>query len=139
VVSVLAPTLRGAAHAPLERWLEQRTDRLFLSVVTVAELTSGLVKLRRAGSTRKAALLDEWLDSVLELYGDRVLPFDRDAARVTGALADDATARGLAPGFADLAIAGIAQANGLVLLTRNLRHLAPLGVAALDPYAGLPD
>ena len=60
------------------------------------------------------------------------------AARETGLIADRARARGLAPGFADLAIAGIATAHGLTILTRNLRHFAPLDVPAHDPYAALP-
>jgi hypothetical protein len=50
-----------------------------------------------------------------------------------------AHALGLAPGFADLAIAGIAQAHGLIVLTRNLRHFAPLGIAASDPFAARPE
>lgn len=77
--------------------------------------------------------------SILHLYARRILPIDAEAACATGLLIDRARARGLAPGFADLAIAGIAQAHGLTLLTRNLRHFAPLGVSAQDPYAALPD
>jgi hypothetical protein len=35
--------------------------------------------------------------------------------------------------LADLAIAATAQKHGFTILTRNLRHFGPLGVAALDP------
>jgi len=31
------------------------------------------------------------------------------------------------------------MANGLTVLTRNLRHFAPLGVPALDPFGELPE
>ena len=67
-----------------------------------------------------------------------MLPLDAEAAHETGLLIDRARATGHAPGFADLAIAGIAAARGLTILTRNLRHFAPLGVAAIDPYVTLP-
>ena len=75
---------------------------------------------------------------MLDLHRERTLPFDIASARVTGALFDRARALGLTPGFADLAIAGIALTNDLTVLTRDLRHFAPLGVPAHDPYASLP-
>jgi predicted nucleic acid-binding protein len=41
-------------------------------------------------------------------------------------------------GFADLAIGAIAQQHNLTILTRNIKHYSPLGLAALDPVAELP-
>ena len=46
-------------------------------------------------------------------------------------------AAGRAPGFADVAIAAAASRD-LTILTRNLRHFAPLGVRAIDPFDTLP-
>jgi predicted nucleic acid-binding protein len=45
---------------------------------------------------------------------------------------------GHAPGLADIIIAATAQYRGLTILSRNLRHLEPLGVAAVDPFVKLP-
>jgi predicted nucleic acid-binding protein len=42
------------------------------------------------------------------------------------------------PVFADVAIAATASTHGLVLLTRNGGHFAPLGVAFIDPLEELP-
>jgi predicted nucleic acid-binding protein len=119
--------------------MNRNSDRLFLSTVTIAEIVGGIAGARRRGALRKAEALDLWLRGLLGLYAERVLAFDLDAARATGPLLDQARAAGVAPGFADLAIAGIASARGLVVLTRNLRHFAPLGIAARDPHAPLPD
>lgn len=107
--------------------------------VVVAEIVGGIVAARLAGAVRKAAALDAWFDEALRLYGARVLPLDAGTARTTGAVLARARAAGQAPGFADLAIAGIALAHGLTLLTRNIRHFVPLGVPACDPYVALPD
>jgi predicted nucleic acid-binding protein len=52
-----------------------------------------------------------------------------------GRLADEAVAQGRHPGLADIAIAALAQHGGHTLLTRNLRHFEPLGVACVDPIA----
>jgi predicted nucleic acid-binding protein len=68
----------------------------------------------------------------------RFLPFDVAVARVAGRLSDRARSKGRSPGFPDLAIAATAAAHNLTVLTRNLRHFAPLGVPAHDPFAALP-
>jgi predicted nucleic acid-binding protein len=107
--------------------------------VTIAEIAGGIAKLRRQGGLTRAASLEDWLAAILALYGPRILPLDTVAARATGLLADQARATGHDPGFADLAIAGIARANGLAVLTRSLRHFAPLDVAARDPLGTLAD
>lgn len=109
-----------------------------MSAVTVAEIEDGIAKLRREGATRKSADLTAWLDTVLHLYGDRILAFDAATARIAGALSDRARGRGQAPGLADVIIAATARHHELTILSRNIRHLEPLGVAVLDPFAKLP-
>ncbi len=136
IISAGAPN--RSPHAPLAQWMDTNSARLYLSTISIAELDSGISKSRRAGSTRKADLIANWLDQLLHLYGARVLPFDVGAARIAGALIDACRAKGTPVGFPDVAIAATAKANGLVVLTRNLKHFAPLGVPAHDPYASLP-
>jgi predicted nucleic acid-binding protein len=133
VLSAGAPT-KSVAIPALLTWMDRNSDRLYLSVITVAELEDGIAKSRRLG----ARLLSEWLETLLHLYGSRILPIDPETARRVGVLADLARGLGQAPGLADLAIAATAQKNGFTILTRNLRHFGPLGVAALDPFETLP-
>lgn len=133
-----APGHREDAAA-LADWLDARSDHLFLSTVTVAEIGDGIAKLRRSGGLVRADRLDDWLDVVLHLYGDRVMPFDIPAARLAGLLMDRARATGQAPGFADLAIAATASVHGLTVLTRNVRHFAPLDIPVINPLDSLPD
>ena len=61
----------------------------------------------------RADRLDDWLDVILHLYGDRVIPFDIPAARLAGLLMDRACTTGQAPGFADLATAATAGVRDL--------------------------
>jgi hypothetical protein len=76
-----------------------------------------------------------WFERILSVYADRVLFFDLAAARVAGALGDAAQAAGRHPGFADVAIAGIAKVRELVVVTVNQRHFDPLGVEVFNPFA----
>lgn len=118
--------------------MDVQSASLFLSVVTVAEIEDGIAKLRRERATRKGSDLASWLETVLHLYGQRVLVFDTPIARLAGAIADRARGRGHAPGFADIVIAATARQHKLTILSRNLRHFEPLGVAVLDPFVALP-
>jgi len=136
ILSAAAP----ARHTPpaLTEWMDVHSAVLFLSVVTVAEIEDGIAKARREGATRKSADLADWLETILHLYGDRILVFDTATARTAGLLSDRARGQGHAPGFADIMIAATAHRHGLMILSRNLRHFEPLGVPVLDPYAALP-
>ena len=138
VVSVLAPGREAFVPTPFGQWLQAHHQALFLPSVAIAEMAQGIGKLRRAGGAERADRLDRWLDGLLTAYGDRILPLDAQAARLAGEMSDEAQAQGRHPGFADVAIAAIAQHAGLLLLTRNLKHFQPLGVACADPLATLP-
>lgn len=137
VVSAGAPGRAGHTPAFVE-WMNQHAEWLFLSVVSVTEISRGIAGQRRAGSHARAARLQDWLEVLLHLYDGQVLPFDVAAARVAGQLDDRAQASGAVPAFADIAIAATATSRGLTVLTRNLRHFESLGVAAADPFLKLP-
>lgn len=137
-ISALAPA-RPERPAALIDWLDRRSNALFLSVATAAEVRAGIAKALRTGATSKADNLKSWWDAVEHLYGDRILPFDLKAASIAGALSDRAAVKGIHPGFADIMIAAIAEANALVLLTRNLRHFQPICARAIDPFETLPE
>src|SRR6266852_4986257 len=67
-------------------WFErQRTTDLFLSVISVGEIERGILR-QRATDPGFAGVLAAWLDRVLTLYGERVVPFDLRTARRWGAL-----------------------------------------------------
>jgi toxin FitB len=138
VVSVLAPGREAFVPAVLGPWLQAHHAALFLPSSAIAELAQGIGKLRRAGGPERADRLDLWLDGLLVTYADRILPLDAHAARLAGQISEAAIAQGCHPGFADVAVAALAQHAGLLLLTCNIKHFQPLGVACIDPLVGLP-
>lgn len=135
VISALAPSKRQR-HGSLIEWLDEASPQLFLSVISAAEVKSGIIKAEREGATTKARQLREWWESVEHLYAQQLLPFDLRCAHAAGQILDDARAH--QPGFEDIAIAATAQVHGLIVLTRNLRHFEPLGARVLDPFKALP-
>lgn len=134
ILSAFAPgrrTIPAAAGA----WFDERTEALYLSAITTAEVEAGIAKLFRTGAARRADALRAWFDRIVAIHAERVLPFDLAAARIAGALGDAAQAVGRHPGFADVAIAATAKARDLVVVTVNRRHFEPLGIAVFNPFA----
>ena len=114
----------------IARWMSaQRTTDLYLSVVTVGEIERGITaQLDRDPAF--AERLGTWLDGVLRVYADRILPIDLPVARRWGRLSQS-----LGHGGADLLIAATALEHGLTVVTRNVRHFEPTGAGVLDPVA----
>lgn len=136
VISALAPSKRLSADELLE-WLDRASSRLFLSVISAAEIRSGIAKAEREGAITKARRLSDWWESIEYLYAEKLLPFDIRCAHIVGQILDDSGAHN--SGFENIAIAATARAHGLTVLTRNLRHFEPLGARAIDPFAALPE
>ncbi|MFL9503128.1 type II toxin-antitoxin system VapC family toxin [Rhodopseudomonas palustris] len=110
-------------------WFErQRTADLFLSVISIGEIERGIAR-QRATDPDFARALAAWLDRILTVYGERIVPFDLRAARRWGALS-----AALGNDSADLMIAATALEHGLTVVTRNVSDFAPTGVAAVDPF-----
>ncbi len=136
--NVLSDLAAPIPRPGLADWLDRHSPDLYLSAITAAEVMAGIAKLRRQGSTAKAARLTDWWGAVEHLYGARILPFGLAEARKAGDFTDLSRAAGQAPGFADTAIAATAASNGLTVLTRNTKHFAVFPVRVVDPFVELP-
>lgn len=137
IVSTTAST--AATHSlrpPILGWLERHGPEVFLSSVTIAEIWHGIHRAERIAATTKAKRLRNWVTLIENLYGSRVLPFGNKEAYAAGAILDRARAH--EPGFADIAIAATAEANGLTILTANEKHFGPMGVKWWNPLRELP-
>ena len=108
-------------------------DDLFLASVTFGELTHGV---RRMDAGRRRDDLQAWLDRLEAAYGDRILPFDRDAARIWGELLARCATAGRTLPLEDAQIAAIALRFDLTLMTRNVRNFEHTGVRVVDPWVG---
>jgi predicted nucleic acid-binding protein len=135
VDTVILSELRRRQRNPLVvAWFErQRTTDLFISVISVGEIERGIAR-QRAIDPGFADALALWLDRMLALYGERVLPFDLSAARRWGTLSAV-----VGNDSADLMIAATALEHGLTVVTRNISDFRPTGVAVLDPFSRQPN
>ncbi|MEQ8403525.1 MAG: type II toxin-antitoxin system VapC family toxin [Oceanicaulis sp.] len=130
--NVVSEAMKPEPDGAVAAWLDtQAAETLFLSAVTVAELSFGVAAL--ADGRRKAAL-SKVLTGLLALFEGRILAFDLNAAERYGALA--ARARRAGRGFPtpDGYIAAIADANGFTVASRDASAFEAAGLAVIDPW-----
>ena len=90
--NVVSEAMKPVPDDAVRGWLdEQAAETLYLSRRTIAELLFGIGALPKGERKDKLASA---LDGVMELFADRVLPFDIDAARHYADLAVKARAAG---------------------------------------------
>lgn len=89
-------------------------DAQFSSSITLGELVFGA---KKKGSSSLMQQVEDRVVSYLPM-----LPFDADAARRYGDIRAELDRRGTPIGYADLRIASIALARGLIVVTGNTKH-----------------
>jgi predicted nucleic acid-binding protein len=108
-----------------------------VSTITMMELAIGVQQLP-AG--RRRDRLQIAVSLALGRFGSRVLSFDESSARAAAGLLVLARDGGLPPfhiehKLADLQIAGIAEAHGCSLATRNVGDFRGIGIELIDPWS----
>ncbi|MDO5640869.1 MAG: type II toxin-antitoxin system VapC family toxin [Paracoccus sp. (in: a-proteobacteria)] len=123
--------LRRPERAPeVADWLHRQDDSaLYLSVITLGEIERGIARQDRLDPAFARDLRD-WLHRTVQLFSDRLLVVDAQAARIWGQLS--AT---LGHGGADLLIAATALRHDATVVTRNVADFAPTGCKIENPFA----
>ena len=130
--NVVSEAMKPAPDEAVRAWLdEQAAETLFISSVTIAELMFGIGALPDGNRKER---LTEALDGVMELFAERVLPFDIHAARHYADLAVKARAAGKGFPTPDGYIAAIAVAKGFVVATRDTSAFDAANVEVIDPW-----
>jgi toxin FitB len=130
VVSELRKIRSGKADPQVAKWAEgvEPAD-LFLSAITIQELTIGVLRAERRDASQ-GVVLRAWLDNhVLPTFKGRILAIDTVVA-LRGAQLHVPDPRPLHDGL----IAATALVHGMTVVTRNTADFAALGVLLLNPW-----
>jgi toxin FitB len=118
----------------LVRWLaETDEDRIYLSVITLAELRRGVERL---GTGRRRARLEDWLQVELpQRFAGRLLVVDERIADNWGRLVARTQAAGGSIGVMDGFMAATAYVARLTLVTRNTADFEVADITVLNPWS----
>jgi predicted nucleic acid-binding protein len=121
---------REKADPAVQAWFASVADEeIFLSVLTVGEIRRGIEQIRRRDPAAGIAL-DRWLDRVVDMHRDRLVPVDRLVAEEWGRM----NVPDPLP-VIDGLLAATAKVTGLTLATRNVADVERTGVDLVNPFA----
>jgi toxin FitB len=135
--NVVSELLRPTPAPEVEAWLAaQDGATIWFTAVGEAELRHG-VAILPAGRRRNdlAGAIEAMLE---EDFRDRILPFDRIAARAYATIAAERRAAGRPISQFDCQIAAIAHAHRAAVATRNSSDYAGCGIEVIDPWRDHP-
>ena len=106
-------------------------DELFLSVLALGEVRSGVERVRPKDPVQARAL-ERWLLGLETKFADRIFPITSPIADRWGRLsaADPIS-------VVDCLMAATALENDLTLVTRNVEDVKRTGVQLLNPFEGV--
>jgi toxin FitB len=132
--NVVSEWTKPRPDAGVVAWLAERDeDRIFISVITVAELRHGIERLP-AGARRER--LATWLtEQVPQRFEERLLAVDAETANVWGRVMAQGQAAGRPPGTMDAFIAATVLRHDMILVTRNVSDFEALGVRLINPWS----
>lgn len=134
--NVISEAMKPEPNAAVRAWLNnQAAETLYLSSVTLAELLYGI---RALPTGKRKDRLAQALDGLMELFKDRVLPFDVDAARRYAELAVTAKSAGREFPTPDGYIAAIAASQGFMVASRDMAPYQAVSVPVINPWEGTP-
>ena len=130
--NVISEAMKPAPERAVRDWLDAQTaETLFLSSVTIAELSFGIAALPKG---RRKDNLTAALEGLLALFAARILPFDTAVAQRYGELAAKARIAGRGFPTPDGYIAAIAATQGFVVATRDASAFAAAGLKVINPW-----
>jgi predicted nucleic acid-binding protein len=131
--NVVSEWVKPRPNPGLIEWMESTDeDRIFLSVVSLAELRYGV---ERMAAGKRRSRLEAWLrDELPSRFEGRILSVDINVADGWGKIVSRSESAGRPIGTMDALLAATAEMHGLTLVTRNVSDF-PLLKATLNPWS----
>ena len=132
--NVISEWVKAQPHPGVIRWLaEADEDRVFISVISIAEVGRGLELMPKGRRRDRIAV---WLREDLPMrFEGRILSVDVAIAQEWGVTFERARSQGITLGIMDAFLAATARKHELTLVTRNTKDFQHLGTPLFDPWA----
>jgi predicted nucleic acid-binding protein len=131
--NVISEAFRKNPSAAVRAWLDaQVSEELFLCTPVLAELRYGIERL--SAGARRTALEESLSNLEIELFDNRILPFDRTSAHEFGRVVVRRNGMGRPIATMDALIAAIAISHRMMLATRDTGDFADLGLDLINPF-----
>ena len=130
---VLSESRKKRANPSVTAWLNSVDEnRLYVSVIVMAEIQQGISKLADSRQKRELQL---WLDqALLPRFGERVLDISKDVALLWGVVRGGFSKKGETLPVIDSLLGVTAIHHDLTVVTRNTADFERMPVELFNPW-----
>jgi predicted nucleic acid-binding protein len=125
-----ATSLPSYSHR-VDEWIRNHEAQLYTSSINIAELSFGVDRL--AAGARKR-YFEQWLASLVETMGDRILGFDTRSAFTWGKLQTDLQRQAPKMPVLYSFSAAFALRQNLIVATANTADFTRTGIETINPF-----
>ena len=134
---VVSEVMKARPAEAVLAWLNsQESEKLYVSAITIGEITYGLRIL--PDGKRRSGLRERFEQFIGQGFDQRVLAYDESAARLYGELMGDRKELGRPTSVPDGQIAAIARRDRLAVATRNVLDFENCGIDVTNPFEFRP-
>jgi predicted nucleic acid-binding protein len=130
--NVWSELARPEPDARVIEWEATNLHLLWFSIIVLAEFRARAILLPEG---RRRDSIAAGIETIVQTYRDRILPFDERCSREYGAVLLSARQSGKPIEAADAMIAATARAHGMRVATRNLSDFDGAAVDLVDPWS----
>jgi len=132
---IISEVWKREPHPEVLKWLERQAEQnLFLSSLTIGELTKGI---GRMPASARRDRLRAWVTQTLPVrFKGQILNIDSDTAARWGAMLAEAEKRGEALPIVDSLMAATAAFHDLTVASRNEEDFHRCRVPVFNPWSG---
>jgi hypothetical protein len=131
--NVTSEMLRPGRDMRVLAWLDsQREETLFFTSIGLAETLHGLAIM--PDGNRRRDLNARTIDFLEATFGNRLLPFDSDAAESFATIGSAMRSRGVAISVFDCQVAAIATVHLFAVATRDEAPFRAAGLRVINPW-----
>jgi predicted nucleic acid-binding protein len=130
---VIAELVKPKPNNNVVHWLKlQVENRLYISVLTLGEISKGIEKVKDEVRKKKLHL---WVENDLkERFRGRILPINEQIAMIWGQIQGQAEKQGKRMPTIDGLIAATGLAYNIIVVSRNISDMQTSGVVLLNPW-----
>ena len=117
---IISEYVKKKPNQQVIKWLDGQDEAsLFISILTIAELKKGIIKIKNSQPERYQKLT-KWLPKVEQRFAGRILPLNNNLLDTWATICGESEGKGKKLPIMDSLIAATAYEYNLIIVTRNV-------------------
>ncbi len=131
---VISEYVKKQPNYQVIEWVDRQNEpNLFISIITIAEIKKGIIRIENSQPQRYQKLT-KWLNTIEQRFRGRILPLSNKILYIWAKICGDAEAQGKKIPIMDSLIMATAYDYNLTIVTRNINDFKYSDTKVFSPW-----